>query len=334
VSRFDPATGEFSPPALAASASNPSFLAIHPNRRFLYAVGEDSPEGTLSAFAIQPATGKLTLLNTVSSRGSAPCHLAVDHTGHYVAAANYGSGSVVVYSLEANGSLKKVTAFVQHEGSSVNPKRQKSPHAHQVLFSPDNRFLLAADLGLDQILSYRFDAASGSLTPNDSPYVKLDPGSGPRHLAFDPTGHYVYAITELGSTVVAFAYDAGHGTLQPLQTVSTLPDGYHGVNYPAEIAVAPSGKFVYGSNRGHDTIVWFTVDPATGKLSPVDQVATQGSWPRNFCIDPTGSWLVVTNQKGNNIVVFRIDPATGKLTPAGQTLSLGSPVCVSFLKLQ
>ncbi len=331
VSRFDSATGKLGAPELAVATRNPSFLALHPNGQFLYAVGEMEKGGSVSAFAIDKATGKLTLLNTRGARGKGPCHVAVDHAGKNVAIANYGSGSIAVYPVAPDGRLKEASAFVQHTGSSVDPKRQKGPHAHEVIFSPDNRFLLVADLGLDKVLVYRFAAEKGTVEPNTPAFAKVAPGAGPRHLAFGRDGHTVYVINEMNSTVTVFSYDAAKGVLRELQTISTLPKGFKGTNYPAEIEVEPSGKYVYGSNRGHDSIAVFSIDANKGTLTAVEQVSSQGSWPRGFKIDPTGKWLVNTNEKGNNIVVYHIDPATGRLKPTGQVLPLEAPACVVFL---
>ena len=334
--RFDAGSGRLSPLGLVAETTNPSYLAIHPSRRFLFAVNEvDDLEGhkvgSVSAFAIDAKTGKLTLLNTVSSRGADPCYVAVDKTGKYLLAANYSGGNVAVFPVGDDGRLGEASAFIQHTGHGTNPERQEGPHAHSINLSPDNRFAVAADLGLDQLLVYRFDATKGSLAANDPPFAKLHPGAGPRHFDFHPRGKFAYAICEMGSTVTAFAYDAAGGVLKELQTISTLPKDYSGSNDDADIHVHPSGKFLYGSNRGHDSIVVFAIDPAQGTLTPVEHVPTQGKTPRNFGIDPTGSYLFAANQNSDNIVVFRIDAKTGRLTPTGQTIEVPSPVCVKFV---
>jgi 6-phosphogluconolactonase len=223
---------------------------------------------------------------------------------------------------------------VQHSGKSINPQRQEGPHGHAIEASPDNRFVLAADLGLDQILVHRFETAKGTLAPNDPPFAKLAPGAGPRHLAFSRDGRFVYAINELASTMTVFSYDAERGALAELQTLPTLPKGFEGENYTAEVAVHPSGKFLYGSNRGHDSIAVFAIEPAKGTLAPVEHVPTQGKWPRNFAIDPTGAYLVAANQRSDNLVFFRIDPESGKLTPTGQVIAAPSPACVTFVSLE
>jgi 6-phosphogluconolactonase len=337
--RFDAHAGTFSDLGLAATVDNPSFLEPHPNGRFLYSVSETDnfqgqKSGSVNAFTIDQSTGKLTLLNQVSSGGAWPCHLALDRTGTRVLVANYGAGSVTVLPVRQDGSLEEASSFVQHAGSSVNPRRQEAPHAHSVNPSPDNRFILAADLGLDKVLVYRFDTVKASLVPNKPAFAALAPGAGPRHLAFSPSGSFVYVINELNSSVTVFAYEKESGALTELQTVSTLPDEFEGENSTAEVRVHPSGKFLYGSNRGHNSIAVFTVDPASGKISSRGHVATGGSTPRNFNIDPTGKYLLAANQKSNDVVVFTIDPGTGQLHPTGQQLSVSSPVCVRFLALE
>jgi len=336
VYRFDPATGRSAPLGLAAETANPSFLAVDPSRRFLYAVNEISnyqggKSGSVSSFAIDLKTGKLTLLNQIASRGTDPCYVALDKTGKYVLIANYTSGSVAAFPVLKDGRLGNASAFVQHHGSSVNRERQEGPHAHSIELSPDNRFALAADLGLDQVLVYRFDPVQGSLTPNTPPFAKLSPGVGPRHLAFHPSGKFVYVISEMGSTVTAFSYDAAGGVLHELQMISTLPKDFKGQNDDAEAAVHPSGKFLYGSNRGHDSVAAFTIDTQKGTLTPLADFPTQGKTPRNFAIDPAGAYLFAANQDSDSIVVFRIDPNSGRLTPTVQILQVPAPVCVTFV---
>jgi 6-phosphogluconolactonase len=335
--RFHPADGKLTSIGLAAETTNPSFLAIHPNGRFVYSVSEmdnynGQKTGAVSAFSIDPQSGKLTLLNTVSSKGGGPCHVLVDKTGKNVLVANYGTGSVASLPVKEDGSLGEASAFVQHTGSVALPERQGGPHAHSVNLSADNRFMIATDLGLDEALVYRFDAAKGSLTPNDPPFAKVAPGSGPRHFAFHPTEKYAYTINEISSTVTAFRYDRARGSLQEIQTVSSLPKDFSGKNNStAEIAVDRQGKFLYGSNRGHNSIAVFAIDPHKGTLTPVEYTSTQGKTPRNFAIDPTGAYLFAANEGSGNIVLFHIDRQTGRLTPAGQTLEVGAPVCVTFV---
>jgi 6-phosphogluconolactonase len=342
--RFDLASSVLTPLGIAAEAINPSFLAIDPNHRFLYAVNEvqkykDANSGMVSAFAIDSQkgdrqTGKLKLLNAVASRGADPCYIAFDKTGKYALVANYTGGSVAVFPVQTDGHIGESSAFVQHAGSSINRERQEGPHAHWIETTPDNRFAIAVDLGLDELLIYRFDAKNGSLTPNNPPYAKLDPGAGPRHLAFHPNGKFVYVVNELQSSITAFAYDASHGGLRKLKTVSTLPKNFSGSNDTAEIKVHPSGKFLFASNRGHDTIAVFSIDSKTGTLTLADHFSTQGKTPRNFEIDPSGKFLFVANQDTNNIAVFQIDSNTGRLTVTKRTIQVPSPVCLKFMAVE
>ena len=331
--RLDLATGALSEPELAGETTNPSFLAIHPTRKFLYAVSEaGGKDAALSAFAVAPETGKLTFLNKQSVRGSGPCYVSVDKTGRAAMAANYGSGSICAMPIGSDGLLAEATAFIQHAGSGPNAGRQKGPHAHCIDLSPDNRFALVCDLGLDKIFVYRLDAAKATLTPNDPPSASVAPGAGPRHVAFHPSGKFVYVINEMASTVTAFTYDAARGAMTEFQTVPALPAEFDGRSSTAEIEVHPSGKFLYGSNRGHDSIAIFAVAD-DGKLKPLGHQSTLGKTPRGFGIDPTGAWLVAGNQGSDNVVVFKIDAATGLLKPAGATASVGAPVCVKFMAM-
>ncbi len=337
VYRFDAGSGKLDPIGLAAETANPSFLAVHPSRKFLYAVGEmygPQKGGAVSAFRIDAGTGQLTLLNSVSTRGAGPCHLMVDKTGKCLVAVNYGSGSVASFPVKEDGSLGEASGFVQHAGSSVDPKRQQGPHAHSVNVSPDNRFAVVADLGLDQVLVYRLDPAKAMIEANDPPFVKVNPGAGPRHFTFHPGGKFAYVINEIKSTVTAFSWEAARGAFKEIETVSTLPQDFTGVNHTAEVQAHPSGRFLYGSNRGHNSIAVFAIDTRKGTLTPVERVPTQGKTPRNFGIDPTGSWLIAAHQDSDSLVVFRIDKKTGKLTPTGQQLEVGAPVCVKFLPLK
>lgn len=331
--RFDSSTGQATPIGLVAETKNPSFVAIHPNRKNLYAVGE-SDGGAVVAFSIDSSTGKLTRLNAVSSKGNGPCHLNVDKTGRNVVVVNYGSGSTAVLPINSDGSLKEPSSWIQHAGSSANKQRQEGPHAHSVNFSPDNRFAVVADLGLDQVLVYKFDAAAGKIEPNNPPHTKVAPGAGPRHFSFHPDGKRAYVINEINLTVTAFKYDPAKGTLSETHTISTLPPDFSGSRQglsTAEVLVHPSGKFVYGSNRGHNTIAVFRAKGA--KLEYVENAPTQGKTPRNFAIDPTGQYLFAENQGSDNFVVFKIDQKTGKLTATGQSHEVGSPVCIRFLPL-
>ncbi|MFI5056716.1 MAG: lactonase family protein [Candidatus Acidiferrales bacterium] len=335
--RFDAAAGQLSTIGLAAESGDPSFVAVHPSGKYLYAVNEvgnfgGGNSGAVSAFAIDRKTGKLTFLNQVATRGAGPCHVSLDGTGKFVLVANYDGGSVAVFPVQADGSLGKDSAFVQHTGSGPNKERQEAPHAHWVGTSPDNHFALAVDLGLDEVLIYRFDSSKGSLAPNDPPFVKVNPGAGPRHLAFARNGQFAYVLAEIENAVTAFAYSQKSGSLSTLQTVSTLPKNYSGPKEAAELIVHPTGKFLYASNRaGVDSITVFAIDPAKGTLLLVGQYSTKGKTPRHFAIDPTGTFLLAGNEESNNIVVFKIDPATGALTPTGQTMEVPSPVCITFV---
>ena len=336
VARLDTATGQLSTPALAAETRNPSFLAATPDGRFLYAVNElnevdGTPGGSVTAYAIDKAAGTLRKLNAQSTVGGGPCHVSV--VDRLVFVANYGGGSIAAYPIAADGSLMPASAFVQHKGSSVNPDRQKGPHAHGVTPDPSGRLLYVPDLGLDQVLVYRIDQAKGSLTPATPPFAALPPGSGPRHIAVSRNGRHAYVINEMTMTITVFERAAG-GALTPTQTLTTLPVGQaveKGFS-TAEIMLHPSGPFLYGSNRGHDSIVVYAVDPASGQLKPVEHVPTGGRMPRAFNIDPGGTFLVAGNQNSDQVAVFRIDPATGKLTPAGQPVSVGKPVSFEFVR--
>jgi 6-phosphogluconolactonase len=336
--RLDPQSGKCTPLGLAAKVKNPSFLAVHPGKKFLYAVSEISdldgkPTGGVSAFAINAASGKLKKLNQQSSHGAGPCHVIVDRSGQTVMVANYGSGSIASFPIAADGSIGPAASAIQHKGKSVNPQRQEGPHAHSINVDPGNRFAVVADLGLDKVFVYRLDPSTSKLVPNDPPYVKVAPGAGPRHFAFHPSGKYAYVINEIACTVTAFAYDPARGELTELQTISTLPNGESvqpGYS-TAEVQVHPSGRFVYGSNRGHDSITVFAVDESTGKLRFVQNEPTQGKTPRGFGIDPTGKFLLAGNQDSDTITIFRIDAKTGRLTPTGDKLDVGSPVCVKFM---
>jgi 6-phosphogluconolactonase len=339
VARFDPGTGRLGDPELAVKTVNPSFLALHPNRQVLYAVGETADfggrkVGAVSAFRIDEATGKLVLLNQQPSGGAGPCHLAVDRSGKCLLTANYGSGSIASLPLLADGSIGEAASVIQHKGSSVHPQRQTGPHAHFITTDPGNRFALACDLGLDKVLVYRLGgepSAPASLQPNDPPSVSVKPGSGPRHLVFHPNGRLVFLLNEMGGTLTEFEYDAAKGALKELRTLSTLPEDFTGNNTSAEVQVHPSGKFVYGSNRGHDSIAVFALDSETGELRLVERQPSGGKAPRFFGLDPSGNWLLAENQDSNNIVVFRVDTKTGRLTPTGQVLQLGAPVCAVFV---
>jgi 6-phosphogluconolactonase len=333
VYRFDSSNGKLKPAGLAAETLNPSFLVVDPSHKFLYAVNEGGRGGNMvSAFAMDTKTGSLTALNQVSSNGEGPCHLAVDHSGRWLAVANYNNGTMALYPIHKDGRLGEAATVEKHEGSSVNPGRQRGPHAHEVVFSPDNRFLLLADLGLDKIFVYRFDAAKGTLTPNDPAFAAVPPGTGVRHMAFHPNGRLLYAIEEMGSSITAFHYDTASGVLHDFQNISTLPEGFKGQSSGAEIAVNAQGTTVYASNRGNDTIAVFHVDPVRFTISVVDHAPVLGKTPRHFALDPTGQYLLAANQDSNDITMFRVQGSTGQLQPASRVVTdLVAPVCVLFV---
>jgi 6-phosphogluconolactonase len=336
---FEPATATITPIGLAAATTSPSFLAVHPNRRFLYAVNEvgnykGQKSGAVSAFSIDHATGKLTLLNQVASGGADPCYITVDKTGKYVLVANYTGGSIAAFPVLADGRLGERSAFVQHVGHGTDPERQEGPHAHSIDLSPDDRFAVVDDLGLDQSLVYKFDNTKGTLVVNDSKVAQAAPGAGPRHFVFHPNGRFGYVINEMQSTVTVFGYDAATGALRSLQTISALPKDFTKETTGAEIEIHPSGKFLYASNRGHDSIAVFSIDQDKGTLTLVEYAPTKGSSPRNFAIDPTGTLIFAANEKSDNIVIFRIDQKTGRLTPTGKPLEISQPVCVRFVAVK
>jgi 6-phosphogluconolactonase len=334
--RFDAKTGLATALGLAAESVQPSFVIVDDSGHFLYAVNETEsyegqPTGAVSAFAVDSASGKLSLLNQVSSRDGGPAHIALDRTGKYALVSNYTRGSLAVFPVQKDGRLGEPSAFVQHHGAGMDKERQEQPHAHAVAMSSDNRFALVADLGLDQMFAYPFDSAKGTLG-QDPHITKTNPGAGPRHLAFNLSGKLLYVINELQSSVTTYAYDPANGGLRELSTTSTLPEGFSGQSAAAEIALHPSGKFLYASNRGPDSIAVFSV-AAEGSLSRVKFVPVNGKTPRNFAIDPTGSWLLAGDQESDKVVVFRINKKTGRLTPTGQVLQISSPACVTFVPL-
>lgn len=332
VYEMDPISGALQPLDPNKAGANPSFLALHDEKNYLYAVNETNsfqgqPGGAVSAFALNPQSGKLTLLNQQSSHGSGPCHVSVDRTGSFVLVANYGSGSVAVLPVLENGKLDEASSFVQHQGRGANPGRQEGPHAHYITASPDNRFVLACDLGIDKVLVYQFDSVSGLLQHSND--AVLAPGSGPRHLDFHPNGRFVYVMNELTVTIAAFAYTAGDGTMSQVQSLSTLPQGYKGSKSGAEVFVHPTGKFVYTSNRGHDSIAIFAVDDSTGMLTLVGLESTRGKTPRSFVIDPSGTFLLVANQDSGTVTGFRIDAQAGTLGYL-YSVTVPNPVCLKI----
>src|SRR5262245_59548154 len=324
------------PLGLAAETPDPSFIELDLERRRLFCVNgvqtfEGKPTGAVSAFSIDPDTGKLTLLNQRSSMGSGPCHLVLDQQGRNLLLANYNSGSVAVLPVGPDGRLGEATAVVQHTGKSVNPDRQEAPHPHCVTLDPVNRFAFVCDLGLDKVLIYRLDVQQGNLTPSEPAFASLKPGAGPRHMTFRPDGHFAYVVNELDSTITAFAYLPETGALKELQTVSTLPPHYDGPNFPAEIGIKPSGEYLYASNRGHESLVVFAIDQDKGTLKYIEEQNTGGKTPRHFGIEPSGKHLAIANQDSDSLLVCRIDPANGRLKPSGVLAEAPSPLCVKFL---
>ena len=334
--KFNSTSGELIRSVVTRGVVDPSFLTIDRNHRHLYAVNEldqfeGKPGGAISAFTIDPRTANLKVINQQATFGSAPCHVVLDPTGKFALAANYVGGSVVVLPVRRDGSLGPATDVVQHHGSSINPARQEGPHAHCVAFDLANRYVFVADLGLDKIMSYRLDPRAGKLIPNDPPWTHTKPGAGPRHIVFHPGGGFAYVINELNSSIVVYSYDGSHGVLREIQAVPTLPEGFSGTNTAAELRVSRSGRFLYGSNRGDDSLVTFSINSSDGKLTYVAREPAGGKTPRNFVLDPTGAFALVANQNSNAIIVFRIDPATGRLVPAGHSADVPSPVCIQFL---
>jgi len=334
VFRLDLKTGALTKVGGASGVANPSFVALHPGGKFLYAVGETSEfagkkVGAVAAFSLDDK-GVPTFMNAQSSEGQGPCHITVDRLGKHALVANYGSGSVACLPIEEDGKLAASSSSVQHKGSGANKSRQAGPHAHSINPDPMGRYVVAADLGLDKILVYRFDSIKGTLLANEPPAADVPAGSGPRHFAFHPSSRWAYACGEMTSTVIAFTYNPERGVLEQMQVLSTLPGEVKG-NSTAETQVSPDGKFVYVSNRGHDSVAVFAVDEATGKLKAVGHCPTGGKTPRNFGIDPSGAFLIAANQGSNNVVVFKIDPKTGMPSPAGHEVQVPKPVCVKFL---
>jgi 6-phosphogluconolactonase len=329
---FDSGTGRLSSTAVAATTQDPSFLTVSSNEKYLYAVNELSEfdgkkSGAVTSYSLDSKSGKLTQLNQVPSGGAD----SFDQTGKYLLVANYTGGSVATFPVTPDGRIGSAAAFVQHVGSGPNKERQEGPHAHYIGSSADNRFVFVVDLGLDEVVVYHFDPAKGSLTPNHPPFVKVAPGAGPRHLAFHPNGKFAYMLSEVNSTVTIFAYDSKNGSFSTLQTLSTIPKDFTAHNDTAEIVVHPSGKFLYASNRGHDSIAEFSIDPVRGTLTLVGHFSTEGKTPRNFALDPTGKFLLAANQESNNIVVFRIDQSTGALSATGQVAQVPAPVDIVFV---
>lgn len=332
--RLDTITGALSEPVLAAEAASPTFLALHPDGRVLYALSETDtvqgkPGGGATAFQIDPVAGRLVPLNVQSTGGIACAHLGLDPAGKTLVLASYNGGQVTSFPLASDGSISpRASTQVLTGPLGPNKARQDKPHPHSVTFSPDNRFAYVCDLGLDKIFCYRLDPATATLTPaGDFPTA---PGAGPRHSKFSADGRYFYVINELDGTIATYACNPATGALTVKQVVSTLPDGFSGNNTCAEIRLHPNGRFVYGSNRGHDSLAVFARNPADGTLARIEIVPCGGGHPRNFALSPDGNWLVCANRDSNNLVVFKVDPATGRLTATGHTAKVPQAVCVLF----
>lgn len=334
---FNPETGDISEPRLAAKTKNPSFLAIDKTGKYLYAVNEtgkfnNKPTGAVSTFSVDLKTGKLSLLDQISTMGAHPAHLSLDKTGNFVMVANYGGGNFAVFPLHNRIQPRNHTAFVQHTGSGANRKRQEAPHAHFISVSNDNKFVMVADLGIDKVMIYPFNATSGALDTANAVFAEMEPGSGPRHFTFDNTGRFLYVLNELTSNIAVFSFDNATAATQAIQTIPTLPAGFNEENTCAEILTSTDGRFVYASNRGHNSIVQFAINANTGTLTAIDWFATGGQTPRNFAIDPTEKWLLVANQNSDNITLFRINQVSGRLTQTNKAINVKTPVCITFVE--
>lgn len=332
--RLETKTGQLKLIHRTTDVEHPFFMAVSPDGKFLYSIhaekfGEED-HGQVAAYEIEGRTGRLKLLNRQSALGAGSCYLDVDATGKTVLVTNYFTGSVASLPVQEDGSLGEAASFIQHAGSSVDPKRQDGPYAHCIVVSPDNRFAFAADLGIDQVLGYRLDAGTAKLSPNQQPFVKTPPGAGPRHLTFHPNGKHIYVINELKNSITLFDYAAESGTLIKQQTVSTLPDDFDGTSYCADVKVTPNGKFLYGTNRGHDSLAAYSIGD-DGRLTLIGMEPSLGKGPQNVSITPCGELLLCANMPENNVVVFRIDPQTGGLKSVGEPISIPKPTCIMLL---
>lgn len=334
--RFNPSDGDISMEGFTEGIVNPSFLTISPNKKYLFAVSETDKykgetSGSVDAFKIDAETRGLELLNERPSHGAAPCFITTSKDGRYVLVANYNSGSLAVFPVEKDGSFGRITDLVQHHGSSVNPDRQAGPHAHSIVLDPANRYVLSCDLGTDKVMIYQFDSVHGKLITASQPFARVKPGLGPRHVKFHPNGRIVYVICEMGSEMLVFDYNAENGHLEQKQEISTLPSDFHGTTKAAELQISADGYFLYGSNRGADSIVVYSIDQKSGELNPIQYQSALGKFPRHFILDPTGKYLIVANKNSSNIVVFNRDQKTGKISPAGKSIDIPIPVCVKFV---
>ncbi|MAP39976.1 MAG: hypothetical protein CL879_10225 [Dehalococcoidia bacterium] len=336
VYRMDNSTGVLERVAVTGGIKNPTFLALSPDNSHLYAVAEINehcgrPTGAVYSYSVSPDSGDLAYVNQQSTGGPGPCHLTVDATGAHVIVANYQGGSICVLPIQTDGSLGEMSEFIQHEGSSVIPHRQREPHAHSVNLDPNNRFIYAPDLGMDKVMIYQLDLDSGNLLANKPAFVQVAPGAGPRHFAFHPDGTRAYVLNEIGNTVTAFNWDPESGSLEEFQTVTTLPADFLETSHTADLHIHPNGRFLYGSNRGHDSIAIFEIDPDTGGLTPRGWASTQGRTPRNIAIDPSGQFMLAENQDSDSIFTFRINDETGMLITTGSMIKVPMPVCIKFL---
>jgi 6-phosphogluconolactonase len=333
VYELDAAAGKMTFLEAVAGVKNPAFLTISPDRRFLFAVCEifGGEPSSVNAYAVDPATGGLALLNRQPIYDAAPCYISLDRAGKWALVANYTGGSTLVYPIRDDGQLGEAATKIQHTGVGVHPERQEAPHVHCVVLDPSERYALVVDLGLDRVFSYAFDHTAGKLSLHNSAAIMTAPGAGPRHVTFHPKRRLLYVINELASTLSTYAFDAEHATFSHTQTVSTLPDGFTRINYPAQLQVASSGRFLYASNRGHDSIAVYAIDPPSGHLSPIEFVSAGGQWPRHFTLDTTGGYLLVGNEHSGTVVVFRVDPASGRLTPTGEVIAVPAPMVIGVM---
>jgi 6-phosphogluconolactonase len=333
VYEMEPESGRLELLATAGGIPSPTYLAVSPDLHYLYAPSNVGRDAVVAAYAFDAATGALSLLNTQPAQGTVPCYVTLDATGKWVLTANYGDGSAAVYPVEADGRLGEAACVVRHQGSSANPRRQEGPHAHSITVDAANRFVFVADLGIDRVMIYGFNATTGALTPAAVPYVEVHAGAGPRHFVFHPSQRFAYLINELDSTLIAFAYDAETGRLDPLQTVPGLPEGYEGTSWAADLHLGSGGRFLYGSNRGHDSIVVYSIDPAEGSLCFVGHVPSGGRIPRGFALSPDGRFLICANQDTDNLVTFTLDAHTGLPRATGLEVAVSAPVCVKFVQV-
>ncbi len=330
VYKFDTQTGDLKYISEASGVKNPSFLTISKDKKSVYSVGETDGGGAVNSFAFNASTGQIALKNTQSAGGAGPCHITIDKTNKWVIVGNYGAGSLSILPVLPDGSLGSATQTIQHTGSSINTERQNAPHVHSINIAPNNKDVFVPDLGTDKIFTYRLNALDGSLTPGNPPFTAVIPGSGPRHFTFHPKGRFAYVIEELSATVTAFHYTAGK--LKAFQTINTLPADYTGRKWCADIHISPDGKFLYASNRAHESITVYAINPRTGELTWVDNTSVEGKTPRNFMIDPTGKYVLVANQDSDNINVFKRDASTGKLTFTGKSATVSMPVCLKAVE--